>query len=30
VCLPRRAKIYPLLVGLPQQIVNLLTSDIHR
>lgn len=30
VCLPRRAKIYPLLVGLPQRIVNLLTNDIKR
>jgi hypothetical protein len=30
VCLPRRAKIYPLLVGLPQRIVNLLTTDIKR
>jgi len=30
VCLPKRAKIYPLLVGLPQRIVNLITSDIKR
>jgi hypothetical protein len=30
VCLPRRAKIYPVLVGLPQQIVNLLTGGIKR
>ena len=30
VCLPRRAKIYPVLVGLPQQIVNLLTGSIKR
>jgi short-subunit dehydrogenase len=30
VCLPKRAKIYPLLVGLPQQIVNLITADIKR
>ena len=30
VCLPKRAKIYPILVGLPQRIVNLITSDIKR
>ena len=30
VCLPRRAKIYPVLVGLPQRIVNALTSNIKR
>lgn len=30
VCLPKRAKIYPVLVGLPQQIVNLLTASIKR
>ena len=30
VCLPKRAKIYPVLVGLPQQIVNLLTSSVKR
>ena len=30
VCLPRRAKLYPVLVGLPQQIVNLLTASIKR
>lgn len=30
VCLPKRAKIYPVLVGLPQQIVNLLTRDVKR
>jgi len=30
VCLPRRAKVYPVLVGLPQQIVNLLTASIER
>ena len=30
VCLPKRAKIYPVLVGLPQQIVNLLTSGVKR
>ena len=30
VCLPRRAKLYPVLVGLPQQIVNLLTANIKR
>jgi short-subunit dehydrogenase len=30
VCLPKRAKIYPLLVGLPQQIVNLITTNIKR
>jgi len=30
VCLPKRAKIYPLLVGLPQQIVNLITANIKR
>ena len=29
-CLPKRAKIYPILVGLPQRIVNLITSDIKR
>jgi short-subunit dehydrogenase len=30
VCLPKRAKIYPVLVGLPQRIVNVLTSGIKR
>ena len=30
VCLPKRAKIYPVLVGLPQRIVNALTFDIKR
>ncbi len=30
VCLPKRAKLYPVLVGLPQRIVNLITSDIKR
>jgi len=30
VCLPKRAKIYPLLVGLPQRIVNVITADIKR
>jgi hypothetical protein len=30
VCLPKRAKIYPILVGLPQRIINLITSDIKR
>lgn len=30
VCLPKRAKIYPILAGLPQRIVNLITSDIKR
>jgi len=30
VCLPKRAKIYPILVGLPQRIVNLITADIKR
>jgi hypothetical protein len=30
VCLPKRAKIYPLLVGLPQRIVNAITADIKR
>lgn len=30
VCLPRRAKIYPVLVGLPQRIINVLTNDIAR
>jgi short-subunit dehydrogenase len=30
VCLPKRAKIYPLLVGLPQRIVNMITADIKR
>ncbi|MDA2955852.1 MAG: SDR family NAD(P)-dependent oxidoreductase [Actinomycetota bacterium] len=30
VCLPKRAKIYPISVGLPQRIVNLITSDIKR
>lgn len=30
VCLPKRAKIYPILVGLPQRIVNALTFNIKR
>lgn len=30
VCLPKRAKVYPVLVGLPQRIVNALTFDIKR
>ena len=30
VCLPKRAKIYPVLVGLPQRIVDALTFDIKR
>ena len=30
VCLPKRAKIYPLLTGLPQRIVNVITADIKR
>jgi len=28
--LPKRARIYPLLVGLPQRIVNAITADIKR
>jgi short-subunit dehydrogenase len=30
VCLPKRAKVYPVLVGLPQRIVNAMTFDIKR